>query len=80
MTASTSSSTDLIGSNGRPDTLVAASAGVRRSVAGSADAAAMTPVLISTERRVSCRLAISANVGSVLVLGAGCAQASPHLI
>ena len=39
----------------------------------------MAPAPISTDRRLSCLRAISANVGSVLEFGAGWAQALEHL-
>jgi hypothetical protein len=46
---------------------------------GKAAAAAREPLATSKERRLSCRAAISAKFGSVLMLGAGCAHALSHL-
>src|SRR4249920_3119176 len=53
--------------------------GVHPAKTGSAAAAVRAPAAASRERRLSCFEAISANRGSVLLLGAGYAHALPHL-
>jgi hypothetical protein len=52
---------------------------VARQPSAKVFAAASVPAATRTERRLSCREAISAKVGSVLILGAGYAHAQSRL-
>ena len=90
MKASTLSGTGAIGSKSRPAGGPAelsprsaepfGSPGVHAvKKFGRAAAAANEPVAASKDRRLSWRVAISANVASVLALEAGCAHALSHL-